>query len=82
MAQRYDENRDLLQIQVGELENQIRELAGAMQHRDQRIVELEALAGKWERQQQCSKIIQWRVPCVHCKHRRLYGYFNHLTVTQ
>lgn len=44
MAQRYDENRDLLQIQVGELENQIRELAGAMQHRDQRIVELEALA--------------------------------------
>lgn len=44
MAQRFDENRDLLQIQVGELENQIRELMGAMQIRDQRIVDLEAHA--------------------------------------
>lgn len=44
MAQRFDENRDLVQIQLGELENQIRELVGAMQQRDQRIVELEAHA--------------------------------------
>lgn len=44
MAQRFDENRDLVQIQLGELENQMRELLIAMQQRDQRIGELEAHA--------------------------------------
>lgn len=44
MAQRYDENRDLVHAQIGELENQIRDLMVGMQQRDQRIVQLEAHA--------------------------------------
>lgn len=41
---KFDENRDLITIQVGELETQIRELIGIMQQRDSRIAELEAFA--------------------------------------
>lgn len=44
MAQRYDDNRDLVHGQISELENQVRELVAAMQHRDQRIIDLEAHA--------------------------------------
>lgn len=44
MTKRFDENRDLIAIQVGELENQIRQLMGVMQQRESRIAELEAFA--------------------------------------